>query len=89
MSDLFASLTPARPAAAPSKGSDFATFKNRPATPPAAAPAPRSYPVEICAVCGKFGSFGFDRFRSRKDAERYACSQHQSQVAKMGVRGSP
>ena len=86
MNDLFATITPT---AAPSKPSEIATFKNRPATPHDETPAPRAYPFEICAVCGKFGAFGFDRFRLRKDAERYACAYHQAEVAKMGVRGLP
>ena len=47
------------------------------------APAPRSYPSEICAVCGKFGSFGFDRRKNHSPAERYSCLAHRHQVEKM------
>lgn len=88
MTDLFTPLAAARPDA-PSKGSEIATVKNRPATPHDEAPAPRSYPFEICAVCGRWGAFGFSRFKNHTPAERYACSHHQAEVAKMGVRRSP
>ena len=89
MSDLFASLTPARPAAAPSKGSDFATFKNRPAIATPEPPAPCAYPEELCAVCGRFGAFGFDRQKNRSAQERYACAAHRAEVERMWARESP